>query len=151
MERVPLAGRAEVTLERPTFTEIHLVLDVSASMGLAADDAGRLLAINTLDVNGEECTFACHRRTIPRTRRQISRLRRRMAKTRMQVLKGSPGAELGVRHPGVAADERRDLSAAGAPIGRDRRGLGDVRHGPGSSGQPLYGCSSNDRRGNERG
>jgi hypothetical protein len=66
MERVPLAGRAEVTLERPTYTEIHLVLDVSASMGLAADDAGRrLLAIKTLEVNGEECTFACHRKDNP--------------------------------------------------------------------------------------
>jgi Flp pilus assembly protein TadG len=66
MERVALVGGAEVTLERPTYSEIHLVLDVSASMGLAADDAGRrLLAAKTLEVNGEECTFACHRKDNP--------------------------------------------------------------------------------------
>lgn len=66
MDRVPLSGRAEVTLERPTYTDLYLVLDVSASMGLAADDAGRrLLAIKTREVNGEECTFACHMKDNP--------------------------------------------------------------------------------------
>jgi Flp pilus assembly protein TadG len=76
VERVYLVGQAEITLERPNYTDIFLVLDVSASMGLAADDAGRrLLAQKTLEVNGEECTFACHGKgdpSHPKTNLQIA-------------------------------------------------------------------------------
>jgi Flp pilus assembly protein TadG len=60
---IQIGGTAEVKLESPTYTDIHLVLDVSASMGLAATDAGRqLLAKLTRDLYGPggECTFACH-------------------------------------------------------------------------------------------
>jgi Flp pilus assembly protein TadG len=75
-ETVLLSGQAEVTLERPNYTEIYLVLDVSASMGLAADDAGRrLLAAKTLEITGEECTFACHNKgnpSYPKTNLQIA-------------------------------------------------------------------------------
>jgi Flp pilus assembly protein TadG len=89
MDRVALAGRAEITLERPTYTEIHLVLDVSASMGLAADDAGRrLLAIKTREVNGEECTFACHMKdnpSHPKTNLQIAQ--ENAIRTRVDVVR----------------------------------------------------------------
>jgi hypothetical protein len=75
-EHVTLSGHAEVTLDRPNYTEIYLVLDVSASMGLAADDAGRrLLAVKTREVTGEECTFACHTKSnplYPKTNLQIA-------------------------------------------------------------------------------
>lgn len=60
-DTMQLGGRSEVTLQSPTYTDIYLVMDASASMGLAATDAGRQqLAQLTLKINGEECTFACH-------------------------------------------------------------------------------------------
>jgi Flp pilus assembly protein TadG len=89
VERVYLAGQAEITLERPNYTDIYLVLDVSASMGLAADDAGRrLLAQKTLEVNGEECTFACHGKgnpNHPKTNLQIAQ--ENNIRTRIDVIR----------------------------------------------------------------
>ncbi len=60
-DTMQLGGRSEVTLQSPTYTDIYMVMDASASMGLAATDAGRQqLAQLTRRINGEECTFACH-------------------------------------------------------------------------------------------
>jgi Flp pilus assembly protein TadG len=84
---IQIAGTAEVKLESPTYTDIHLVLDVSASMGLAATDAGRQkLAQLTLQINGEECTFACHVKQAGQVKSNLEIAQTNGIQTRIEVV-----------------------------------------------------------------
>jgi Mg-chelatase subunit ChlD len=92
---IDIGGVSEVTLERPSYTDIYFVMDVSASMGLAADDAGRsLLACKTREVNGEECTFACHVRQDGQVKSNLEIAQENGIRTRIDVVRSVAGALL---------------------------------------------------------
>lgn len=93
---VPIGAGAEVALAPPAYAEIHLVVDVSASMGLAADDDGRkLLKQKTQEINGKECTFACHMKDDPNHKKtNLEIAQENNIRTRIDVVRSVSGTLL---------------------------------------------------------
>ncbi len=63
MATLPIAGTATAKTVKAPYIDIHLALDTSQSMGLAATDADALKLWNaTKAKNGRGCQFGCHAR-----------------------------------------------------------------------------------------
>jgi hypothetical protein len=60
-----IAGKTEAARAHTDFLDVRFWLDGSASMGIAADEAGRdrLIALSRNDREHRNCAFACHMET----------------------------------------------------------------------------------------
>lgn len=82
IETLPIGGEVEATVGLKKHIDLHILLDTSDSMGLAADAASRdkLRALTTaahktgdLTRQGTNCEFACHRRTGKKSTLEVAR------------------------------------------------------------------------------
>jgi len=90
MNTLPVKGTASAKTVNAPFIDIHLALDTSQSMGLAATDADALKLWNaTTTKNGRGCQFGCHARD-PKEKysmEEIARMPDVNAKLRVDVLR----------------------------------------------------------------
>lgn len=90
LSKITLGGAASATISVAQFTDLHVLVDVSPSMGIGATAADQQIMIGSVG-----CTFSCHYTTNTGTNENFPAVKASGAKTRVDIAREAIIAALG--------------------------------------------------------